>query len=232
MQLSSTTSNLQFNSSVSLIWDFDGTIADSFLAIREAWINVCSHNNLPIPTDELILSLMGVPLELIAQKLNSTNSVPNQKLVDEYKVEFENHVKLIQSFEGIEEVLIELFKARIPMFVVSARTSSSLNQLLNNLGLKNFFQKIIGAEDVINAKPDKEAVDIIIAEFSLNRQKVTVIGDAEVDLDMANNAEVKSILVTWGSLTLDKITDLGIQPNYIIKNPNEIKLILTQGACK
>lgn len=215
------------NAEKSVIWDFDGTIGDSFLAIRETWKSVCTESKLPIPTDGQIKSLMGVPLGLIAEKLNANNIISNAELVKKYKIEFENYAKLIKPFKGIKEALIELSRAEIPMFVVSARTSTSLNQILKNLGLKGYFWEIVGAEDVVKPKPNQEAINTIARLFGLHYEGIYVVGDAEADLQMANNAGVKSIIVTWGSLSEHKLKSLEIQPTHTIKDPKEIHKIIS-----
>jgi HAD superfamily hydrolase (TIGR01549 family) len=216
----------------STIFDFDGTLADTFDVIYNTWINVCQSYNLPIPTEGQIRAIMGVPLTLIAEKFNNNKSLKIEELVSAYKIEFRLHENKIKLFPEIKNMLTELASLEVPMFVVSARTSESLTKILKNLRINKYFNEILGAEDVIKPKPNQEAVNTIAREYSLQYGGIYVVGDAQVDIEMGQNAGVKTIYVPWGALKPHKLKELKLNPTYTVNSPMEIVKIIDSSRIK
>jgi HAD superfamily hydrolase (TIGR01549 family) len=214
------------NFETSLIYDFDGTLADTFDVIYGTWVNVCKTYELPIPTEGQIRAIMGVPLDQIAQKFNNNPKISIEDLVLAYKDEFRLHESKIKLFPEIVDMLNELSSLEVPMFVVSARTSESLSKILKNLRVSKYFFEILGREDVQKPKPNQEAVNTIAREYSLHYGGIYVIGDAQVDIEMGQNAGVKTIYVPWGALKPHKLEELKLKPTYKISSPMDIVKIV------
>ena len=79
---------------------------------------------------------------------------------------------------------------------------------------------IIGAEDVVFTKPNPEAIDILVAKYNLVRSETLMIGDALVDIQMGQNANVKTCGVSWGAT--DEQTMLTFEADYVVSQVSDI----------
>jgi phosphoglycolate phosphatase len=204
---------------ISVIFDFDGTLVNSAEAIIKTWEYSCQKHGILIPDHKTIVNQMGVPLDLIAKLFVEGTEINHDELVVTYKKEFNNNQNLVRAYKGIDEMLVELYENGVSMYVVSARSSDSLNSIIKDLNLSRYFKKIIGAGDVNNCKPHPEAIEKLVAEFELDTNNVVMVGDASVDMQMGLNAGVTTLFVEWGAHTMEDIIALRISPDYLAQDP-------------
>lgn len=206
-----------------IIFDFDGTLVDTLEVIVKTWTVVCENYDLKVPSKEHIKSLMGVSLPKIAEEFGAENiNINLDDLVKFYKQEFSKYENKIKLFVGTKSILDQLTKLNIQMHIVSARSSLSLNNIIKYLEIDKYFVYIVGSDDVCSLKPNPEAIFKILQKFDLDTSQVYMVGDAEVDIRMGNSAGVKTVFVTWGALKPDKLKNLNLQTDYIIKHPSEL----------
>ena len=207
------------------IFDFDGTLADTQTAIFETWALTCQQLQLPPISLESIRSTMGWNLTRIAQNITQSDDInTTQNLVlaykRNYKIVSNAEPSPIKLFDGITELLQSLKSQNKQLFVVSAKSSQALTDGLDKLKIKEFFVEIIGAEDVVFSKPNPEAIDILVAKYNLVRSQTLMIGDALVDIQMGQNASVKTCGVTWGAT--DEQTMLTFGADWVVSQVSDI----------
>ena len=207
------------------IFDFDGTLADTQTAIFETWALTCQQLQLPPISLESIRSTMGWNLSRIAQNIaqgDDINTIQNLVLAykTNYKIVSNAEPSPIKLFDGIMELLQSLKSQNKQLFVVSAKSSQALTDGLDKLKIKEFFVEIIGAEDVGFTKPNPEAIDILVAKYNLVRSQTLMIGDALVDIQMGQNANVLTCGVIWGATDEQTMSTFGA--DYIVSQVSDI----------
>ena len=207
------------------IFDFDGTLADTQTAIFETWALTCQQLQLPPISLESIRSTMGWNLSRIAQNIaqgDDINTIQNLVLAykTNYKIVSNAEPSPIKLFDGIMELLQSLKSQNKQLFVVSAKSSQALTDGLDKLKIKEFFVEIIGAEDVGFTKPNPEAIDILVAKYNLVRSETLMIGDALVDIQMGQNANVRTCGVTWGATNSEAMSTFGA--DYVVSQASTI----------
>ena len=207
------------------IFDFDGTLADTQTAIFETWALTCQQLQLPPISLESIRSTMGWNLFRIAQNITQSDDInTTQNLVLAYKTNYKivsnAEPSPIKLFDGIIELLQNLKSQNKQLFVVSAKSSQALNDGLDKLKIKEFFVDIIGAEDVSFTKPNPEAIDTLVAKYNLVRSETLMIGDALVDIQMGQNANIRTCGVTWGAT--DEQTMMTFGADYVVSQVSDI----------
>ena len=207
------------------IFDFDGTLADTQTAIFETWALTCQQLQLPPISLESIRSTMGWNLFRIAQNITQSDDINTiQNLVLAYKTNYKivsnAEPSPIKLFDGIIELLQNLKSQNKQLFVVSAKSSQALNDGLDKLKIKEFFVDIIGAEDVSFTKPNPEAIDTLVAKYNLVRSETLMIGDALVDIQMGQNANIRTCGVTWGAT--DEQTMMTFGADYVVSQVSDI----------
>ena len=126
----------------------------------------------------------------------------------------------------VKETLEVLRNQGISLAIASSRTSESLRDLLGRMGIGSLFSCIIGAQDIVHAKPDAEPVLKILDILGFMADETLVVGDMDVDILMGANAETKTCGVTWGNGTRDDLNEAGA--DFIIDRMEELIKIVEE----
>lgn len=102
-----------------------------------------------------------------------------------------NLLPLLRILPGVEILLDELKKNKIPIALVSTDITSRAVAAIRALQLDNFFDLILGGDSVTKTKPHPDLAIAALAYFSASPEKAIVIGDHPVDIMMGLNAGCK-----------------------------------------
>ena len=84
----------------------------------------------------------------------------------------------------------ECHEQGVQLGVVTTDITERGRKALQALEIENYFQYIIGGDQVINPKPASDSVDIILEQSGIERDKTAVIGDHAVDLEMGISSKI------------------------------------------
>ncbi|PTG35964.1 HAD family hydrolase [Staphylococcus capitis] len=205
-----------------LIFDFDGTIADS----KECSIVVTQKSfkerGLEEPTVNLIEYYMGIPIEKSFSLMSSVD-------LDDHQLEaliktFRQNYKEVESsylklYKHMTEQLQLLSKDK-QLFVVSSKKTDVLIRNLEILDIDHLFTEVIGSDKVNHYKPSPDGINYILNKYQLENEETIYIGDAIFDIQMANSAKVASCAVTWGTHSIEELKSEN--PTYIIHEVTEL----------
>ncbi|MBR5347800.1 MAG: HAD family hydrolase [Lachnospiraceae bacterium] len=144
-----------------IIFDFDGTLADTREAIVRAKQETIRRMGLPPRTDEECAATIGLTAPLGFLKLYEGLPEPLvEKSTKMYRELFEHFRKALPPvvFPHVRETLQALQEAGCVLTVASSRNTPSLQDFLEILDLKDFFTLVLGAGDTAKYKPDPEPV--------------------------------------------------------------------------
>jgi len=136
-----------------IIFDCDGTLADTMPLHWHAWQAIARRHRLHLPQDRFY-TLGGVPTRDILKMLSQEQGVP----IDHIAVAHEKEAEYLPLIEQVEPVNTVVAVARehhgkIPMAVASGGTKQIITQVLEHLGIARLFQAIVTSEDVARQKP-------------------------------------------------------------------------------
>ena len=136
-----------------LIFDCDGTLANTMPLHWRAWQVITARHRLHLP-EERFYALGGVPSRDILKMLSAEQGVPLDHLLVAREKEAE-YLPLIAQVEPIK-VVVSIARenyGKLPMAVASGGTGRIINQVLDHLVIRNLFGAIVTSEDVVNQKP-------------------------------------------------------------------------------
>ena len=142
-----------------IVFDCDGTLADTMPLHWRAWQAVAKRHNFNFPEDRFY-SLGGVPSRDILKMLGEEQGLELDPLAVAHEKESE-YLPLIAQVEPINLVVgvaREHF-GKIPLAVASGGTRAIIERVLRHLGIRELFTAVVTSEDVVNQKP---APDIFI----------------------------------------------------------------------
>jgi len=208
-----------------IIFDFDGTLADTNAGIVSTFEATFQQLSLPIPSKRDISATIGLTLKDGFIRLLGENTDLADKAVSIYRELFPSIAfEIIDSFPNVTESLSLLHKEGIRMAVASSRSHMSLDYLAKKIGIYQFFEGIYACEDIVNPKPAPDMVNLIINKHNLVTDEILVVGDATFDLLMGLNAGCKVCGVTWGNQSRQELASVG--PDYLIDSITELSKII------
>lgn len=183
------------------IFDFDGTLGDSRSLIVRTMMDTFEELGIAKPSTEACIDTIGLPLADCFTVSAHLSAEEGEKCADVYRRIFrKNNVKgSVKPFEGVIPTLNTLHSQGMTLAVASSRRHESLDGLIEDFGITDLFASIIGADDVVNAKPDPEPVNKILSALSFSPKETVVIGDAPYDIMMGKNAGTTAVGVTYGN---------------------------------
>ena len=136
-----------------IIFDCDGTLADTMPLHWRAWQVISRRHGFSLPEDRFY-SLGGVPSRDILKLLSAEQGVALNPLAVAREKEAE-YLPLIAQVEPINTVVgvAREHYGKIPLAVASGGTKRIIEQVLEHLGIRSLFQAIVTSEDVVNQKP-------------------------------------------------------------------------------
>lgn len=143
-----------------LIFDCDGTLADTMPLHWQAWETIARRHRLRFPK-ERFYALGGIPTRDILKMLSLEQAVP----IDHLAVAREKEAEYLPLIHQVEPVHAVLAIARdhfgkVPMAIASGGTRSIIETVLERLAIRHLFSAVVTSEAVERQKP---APDIFLA---------------------------------------------------------------------
>ena len=206
-----------------IIFDFDGTLADTTESILWTYRATIDTLGIQTRTDEQYRATIGVPLrEGFKQLYPDFSDSELDKCVDTYRrIYTENKAKLIPNlFPGVKDTLNGLYGMGIGMSIASSRSNISLVEFCEANGLMPYFKLILGADDVVHAKPNPEPVLKTLSILNVDPEEAIVVGDMPVDIAMGRGAHCRTVGVTYGNSSRRDLVNAGAY--YVIDSFDEL----------
>lgn len=210
-----------------IIFDFDGTLGDTRRNIVTTMQMTIAELGLPGRTDDECASKIGLPLDGCFEALYPDEAKETiQQCADVYRRIFqENLLKMKpQVFPKVIETLSALKEQGYTLTIASSRWHKSLSELTHDLEIADYISYLVGADDVLKAKPNPEPVLKTLTATGFDASQTLVVGDMNVDILMGLNAGAMTCGVTYGNGTRKELEDAGA--NYIIDNIDELTEIV------
>lgn len=207
-----------------LIFDLDGTLADTLTTIRDA-VNMCmEHFGFATRSYEQTRKRVGNGIaSLIRLSLPEDTEISEERFEEilEYfrSCYLITHDKIDGCYDGLYEVIAELRSKGFKLAVLSNKPDNLVRGIIKKLFGDGFFVAAMGQTE-LPRKPDS-AVPLMIA----NGQNIApadcyFIGDSEVDIQTAKNSGMHSVAVSWGFRDREALA--AEEPEIIIDTPSEL----------
>lgn len=183
-----------------LLFDFDYTLADSSQAVIESMLYALENIGLPLPSNDEIRKTIGISLGKALETFTGKDDLDTlDRFISLFK-EKADEVALDKTYiiDGVGSVLVALKQRDIPLGIVSTKFRYRIEDVLRRDGLMDYFEVIIGGEDVVELKPDTEGLNAAISRLKVNRENVLYVGDSVTDAETARNAGVDFAAVLTG----------------------------------
>jgi pyrophosphatase PpaX len=205
----------QFNC---FIFDFDGTLAHSEPAYREAFLHsIRLHTGLEMREEEF-----GDLWNLTPQEVLSRYS---HEMLDEMLASFEehyyaNHHHHLTPYEGIAEMLQSLSARGGRIAIVSLKPRRAGEREIDYTGLRSLIDLRLWGDDIGRPKPEPDGVLRAMAELGGDPDSTLVIGDSPYDIAMGRAAGTKTAAALWGGASRERL--LAERPDLTLEEPADL----------
>lgn len=205
-----------------LIFDFDGTLGDSFELAADIAYELTGLSPLPAAEVAKLRRLplikavrrVGIPLHRLPRLLLSGRQAMHERIHE------------VAPFPGITETLQALHEAGYNMLIMSSNSEQNVRAFLRGNGLELYFSGVYGGVGLFGKAA---ALRKIIRRNGLKAAECFYIGDEERDIIAAARAGVRPVAVTWGYQAAEALA--ARRPYAMIKMPPElIELIEAEGV--
>jgi phosphoglycolate phosphatase len=201
-----------------IIFDFDGTIADSFDYIAGFLAAEAGH---PLNIEQ-VEALRGQSMASIGRQFGH----PWLRLIKLFfkgRRQMHKVINKVKPFEGMQDVIEKLHAEGHELFIVSHNTVGNIHAFLHHYELHKYFLEIYGGAGLFGKA---RYLKNLLKEQNLEVADAFYIGDEVRDVKAAKRANIRVIAVTWG---FAKPADLeAMQPTALAEKPADIIRILEE----
>ena len=207
-----------------LIFDLDGTLIDSLEDLACATNRVLEYNNLPIHELSKYNYFIGNGMKKLIQRAiaphNELLDICLKQFYEDYSIHCLDHTYI---YEGVKELIDDLYNEGYKLAVVTNKPHHIAHKITEQL-FKDKFVVVYGQHDPYPTKPDNTLVNKALNIMGISHKECMYVGDSDVDVLTAKNANMPCIGVNWGFRGASELKEAGAQ--YVVYKADEIKEIV------
>jgi beta-phosphoglucomutase family hydrolase len=171
-----------------LVFDCDGTIADTMPLHYQAWVQSLGEHGHDFP-EALFYEMAGIPTHTIIEILNQKHgyTLPVQQTSERKDALFQELIPRVTPIEPVVSI-IKAYAGKLPMSVATGGTRSLCSRTLSALGLLEYFQAMVTADDVQHGKPAPDIFLEAARRMNVPGNLCCAFEDAELGLASAKAA--------------------------------------------
>ena len=202
-----------------VIFDFDGTMADTRQNIVRVMQMVMGQLRLPVADEETCASTIGLPLKDCFLHIYPELTDADRQIF------FANAKDFVPNlFPHVRETMETLRAKGIRIAIASSRTSASLHGFIREMDLSEMVGMVVGSDEVEHHKPDPEPVNVILSALNIKAEETIVVGDMPVDIVMGIAAGTHTCAVTYGNASAEELAACGSE--FLIQDMAELLNLL------
>jgi phosphoglycolate phosphatase len=213
-----------------IFFDLDGTLVDTKLGVFRCYQYALSKLGQPYPGDDTMLQFLGPPLRYAFTTLLKTkDNAVIENAVSIYRERYTTTgIYECAPYPGIMELLAELHKHNLRLFVVTTKAKPYADTIAQYLGFSKWLTDVYGPG--MNGDMDDKAKMIrhILSSRSLNSQETVMIGDRDRDIQAGKTNHTRTMGITYGYGSTVEIAMA--KPDYICHSPAGIRNEFRHGS--
>lgn len=207
-----------------VVFDLDGTLVDSIADLGIAVNIALKEFNLPLNPMSDYYTFVGNGMEdLVRRSMRDKGGddelyLKVRKVFDAYYHAHSNDNT--KAYEGVSELLHALKHKGIKTAVLTNKAHEYVGDILKKCFPDFTFDLYYGQRQGIERKPHPQSFELLLTELNVEKKDCLYVGDSEVDVKTAKNAEVDLVAVNWGYRSEEILINTGAE--IIVSTPKEI----------
>jgi beta-phosphoglucomutase family hydrolase len=176
-----------------IIFDCDGTLADTMPAHYEAWVSVLDRYGLKMSEDRFY-ALGGWPTRRVAELLvaESGRTIDVERIAHEKERLFREKLNLVEPIDPVVEV-VRSYRGKMPIAVATGAVRAICERILHQIGIPNWFDAIVSADDVERHKPAPDIFLEAARRLGVEPRFCLVYEDTDPGIEAARRACMETV---------------------------------------
>ncbi|WP_413581848.1 HAD family hydrolase [Bdellovibrio sp. HCB288] len=178
-----------------LLFDFDGTVADTMPAHLNAWNKALAKYDLSMSREQH-MSWAGRPTHRIVEMMNELHksSINPEQFLKEKEVHYLEGLHEVNTIKSVMNV-IEHYHGKLPMAIVTGSRRKIVELTMNQLNLQPYFELLVCAEDYSQGKPAPDCFLMAADQMKVTPTDCLVFEDAVLGIQAAHSAGMNCLKV-------------------------------------
>ncbi len=212
-----------------IIFDFDGTLADTIDALREAINMTMRQHGYPERSADEVRSFINHGARDLVRRALPTTLQDDETLLDGVLADYLENYRAVylhtdRAYEGIPELISELRERGLRIAVLSNKPHLYMEGLCAQILPAGACDAVQGMILGKPSKPDPYLCHLVADKLGISPEECVMVGDSDVDIRTAKNAGMVPVSVSWGYR--DKAFLRANGAEHIAATPNELRKIL------
>ena len=209
-----------------IVFDWDGTVMDSTAVIVKSIQEAARDLGLPVPADAIASHVIGLGLgDALAIAVPGMSQAEHPRLVERYVAHWRAHENDLILFSGMRELLVQLKERDHALAVATGKSRAGLDRALAQGGIGHLFDATRCADET-HSKPHPQMLYDLMERLDAEPARTLMIGDTTHDSQMAHNAGVDALSVTYGAHPRAQLETLN--PKAVLESVRELSAWLTR----
>ena len=203
-----------------IVFDWDGTVMDSTAVIVLCIQEAAREIGLPVPDKSIASYVIGLGLKDALQKaVPQLAEADYPKLVERYVAHWRQREHDLILFDGMRELLAGLKQREYILGVATGKSRAGLDRAITQGKLAGVFDWTRCADET-HSKPHPQMLYDLMDRFDVTPERTLMIGDTTHDSQMAHNASVPALSVTYGAHPRAELETL--KPRAIVESVEQL----------
>jgi beta-phosphoglucomutase family hydrolase len=188
--------NPRFTDFEALIFDMDGTLVDNMPFHHKTWLEWAVREDIRLSESELMAQTHGTIGEITRRFFPNESEAEifarGQRKEALYRELYAPHLKLLS---GLQEFLVWSRENNLRIALATAGDYKNIAFTIDGLQIREFFEALVGSEDVTHGKPHPEVFLLAAQKLNLAPHKCVVFEDSPAGVEAARRAGMKCVVV-------------------------------------
>ena len=191
-----------------VMFDLDGTLVDSALDLTAAVDNMLQAIGREPAGEERVRQWVGNGAQVLVKRALTGEMHPSEESLEPelFQAAFEvflaaytqSNGRYAKLYPGVEELLIHLQQAGVPMAVVTNKPMAFTTPLLKAMKIEQYFDQVLGGDSLPVKKPDPLPLLSVLEATGCAPEQALMLGDSRNDVDAARAAGCPVVCVSYG----------------------------------
>ncbi|MEO1432538.1 MAG: HAD-IA family hydrolase [Cyanobacteria bacterium J06632_19] len=199
-----------------IIFDFDGTIADTV----DALVSIANSLAVEFSYAQITPEEFVILKNLTSREIFKYSGIPLFKipfLLKKVKKELKNKIPELKPIAGIPEALLELKDNGNRLGIITSNSKSNVEEFLKVNNLDNLFEFVHAGVTIFGKN---RIINNVLRQKQIKTEEVLYVGDETRDIEASKKAHVKVCSVTWGFNSEEALSKEN--PDFLIHYPREL----------
>lgn len=209
-----------------ILFDFDGTIADSSEGVFACVIHAMKTLGLPVASVSELRKFIGPPLRESFQTRCGLSEEESERAVAIYRELYtEKGVLMCRAYDGIGDLLDSLTEKGFTLAVATSKPEVYARQILDNLKLSHRFTFIAGAEFAGKRTDKPSVIGYALTSLGIAPEQALMVGDRFHDVEGAHAFGMRCAGVLWGFGSREEFKECGA--DFVCADMQELEELIS-----